>query len=48
MMDFFDVEFKKTSAKYVRVEVKSILKNPPWHQNPGAKSWVFIDEIVIN
>jgi hypothetical protein len=47
-MDFFDLEFKKTNAKYVKVEVKSILKNPSWHQNPGAKSWVFIDEIVIN
>ena len=47
-MKFFDAEFAKTMAKYVRVEVKSILKNPSWHQNPGANSWLFVDEIVIN
>jgi hypothetical protein len=47
-MKFFDAEFAKTTAKYVRVEVKSILKNPSWHQNPGANSWLFVDEIVIN
>jgi hypothetical protein len=47
-LKFFDAEFAKTNAKYVRVEVKSILKNPSWHQNPGADSWLFVDEIVIN
>ncbi len=46
--DFFDIDFPTTTAKFVRVEVKSILKNPSWHQNPGGKSWLFIDEIVIN
>ncbi|QLG43980.1 FN3 associated domain-containing protein [Costertonia aggregata] len=45
---FFDIEFPKTTAKYVRVEVKSVLENPSWHQNPGGKSWLFVDEIVIN
>ncbi len=47
-LKFFDAEFVKTNAKYVRVDVKSILKNPSWHQNPGADSWLFVDEIVIN
>lgn len=47
-LTFFDLDFSKTNAKYVRVEVKSILKNPSWHQNPGGNSWLFIDEIVIN
>lgn len=46
--NFFDLKFPTTTAKYVRVEVKSILKNPSWHQNPGGKSWLFVDEIVIN
>ncbi|WP_289644708.1 chitobiase/beta-hexosaminidase C-terminal domain-containing protein [Maribacter aestuarii] len=45
---FFDLSFPATTAKYVRVEVKSILKNPSWHQNPGGKSWLFVDEIVVN
>lgn len=47
-LKFFDAEFKKTSAKYVRVEVRSMLKNPDWHQAPGGSSWLFVDEIVIN
>jgi uncharacterized membrane protein len=47
-LKFFDLDFPATTAKYVRVEVKSILKNPAWHQNPGGNSWLFVDEIVIN
>ncbi|EAR00001.1 FN3 associated domain-containing protein [Maribacter sp. HTCC2170] len=45
---FFDVHIPPTQAKYVRVEVKSQLKNPSWHPNPGGKSWLFVDEIVLN
>lgn len=47
-LKFFDAKFAKTTAKYVRVEVRSILKNPSWHQSPGGNSWLFVDEIVIN
>lgn len=47
-LQFFDLDFPITTAKYVRVEVKSVLKNPSWHQNPGGDSWLFVDEIVIN
>lgn len=47
-LKFFDAQFAKTTAKYVRVEVKSVLKNPAWHQNPGGNSWLFVDEVVIN
>ena len=45
---FFDIDFPKIKANYVKLEVKSILKNPSWHPNPGGKSWVFVDEIIIN
>lgn len=45
---FFDLEIPPTTAKYVRVEIKSPLKNPEWHTNPGEKSWIFVDEIVLN
>lgn len=45
---FFDMEIPPTKAKYIKLEVKSQLKNPAWHPNPGGKSWVFIDEIVLN
>ena len=45
---FFDMEIPPTKAKYVKLEIKSQLKNPSWHPNPGGKSWVFIDEIILN
>mgnify|MGYP001554981204 CR=1 FL=1 len=45
---FFDVGIPPTKAKYVRVQVKSQLKNPSWHPNPGGNSWLFVDEIVLN
>lgn len=47
-IDFFDIELPKIKTRYVRVQVESILKNPSWHQSPGGKSWLFVDEILIN
>ncbi|MFS4416054.1 chitobiase/beta-hexosaminidase C-terminal domain-containing protein [Maribacter sp. 2307ULW6-5] len=45
---FFDVAIAPTTAKFVKVEVLSPLKNPDWHPNPGGKSWIFVDEILLN
>ena len=45
---FFDMEFTPTDAKYVKLQIQSPLKNPDWHTNPGGKSWIFIDEVVLN
>ncbi|MEP3207937.1 MAG: FN3 associated domain-containing protein [Maribacter sp.] len=45
---FFDMKIPPTKAKYVKVEVKSQLKNPSWHSTPGGSSWVFVDEIILN
>ena len=45
---FFDIGIPPTKAKYVKVQIKSQLKNPSWHPNPGGNSWLFIDEIVLN
>ena len=47
-LTFFDMEFTPTDAKYVKLQVLSPLKNPDWHPNPGGKSWIFIDEVVLN
>ncbi len=35
-------------ARYLKVSVKGVLENPSWHTSPGAKSWTFIDEIMVN
>ncbi|MBU2903974.1 chitobiase/beta-hexosaminidase C-terminal domain-containing protein [Arenibacter algicola] len=45
---FFDLNIPPTKSTYVKVEVISQLKNPSWHANPGGKSWLFVDEIVLN
>lgn len=34
-------------ARFVRVQVKSLLKNPPWHPGKGQKCWIFVDEILV-
>ncbi|MFK7933052.1 MAG: chitobiase/beta-hexosaminidase C-terminal domain-containing protein [Saprospiraceae bacterium] len=44
----FVLPFEEQKARYVRVEVKSNLKNPKWHQAPGANCWVFVDEILVD
>jgi hypothetical protein len=45
---FFDLNIPPTKSTFVKVEVISQLKNPSWHPNPGGKSWLFVDEIVLN
>lgn len=45
---FFDLNIPPTKSTFVKVEVIGQLKNPSWHPNPGGKSWLFVDEIVLN
>ena len=46
-MKNFVLNFPKQNAKFIKVEIKSNLKNPEWHPAPGAPCWIFIDEIMI-
>ena len=34
-------------ARYVRVQAKGIGECPPWHPGAGGKSWIFVDEIIV-
>lgn len=43
----FSEGFDPVLARYVQVKVKSNLKNPDWHPNPGEPCWVFVDEILV-
>jgi hexosaminidase len=43
----FMESFASTQARYVKVEVLSVLKNPKWHPNKGEPCWVFVDEILV-
>lgn len=44
----FLLQMEKHEARYIEVAIFGTLKNPSWHAAPGAKSWVFIDEIMVN
>jgi len=44
----FVIELGSLSARYVKVAIEGTLKNPDWHPAPGAKSWVFVDEILVD
>jgi len=44
----FLLDFEECSAQFVQVKIFGTLKNPDWHPAPGAKNWVFLDEIIIN
>jgi hypothetical protein len=44
----FNLSFEKKKARWIRIDVFSHLKNPDWHEAPGAKNWIFIDEILVN
>jgi len=42
------LDLESHDARYVIVKVLGTLKNPEWHAAPGAKNWIFIDEIMVN
>ncbi len=44
----FTLKFEKSKARWVKVDVLSHLSNPDWHSAPGAKNWIFIDELIVN
>ena len=44
----FLLSFDEHDARYIRVLIKGHLRNPDWHAAPGAKNWIFIDEVLVN
>jgi len=35
------------NARYVKVKVESLLRNPSWHPGKGEKCWIFVDEMMV-
>jgi len=35
------------NSRYVRISITAQKKNPKWHPAPGADSWLFLDEIIV-
>ena len=47
-LNSFLLEFDVHEARYIKTKVLGTLKNPKWHVAPGAKNWIFVDEILVN
>jgi len=46
-LENFVMKFDDQEARFIKVEVKSNLTNPSWHNAPGEPCWVFVDEILV-
>jgi len=44
----FLLDFDSRDARFIKVKISGTLKNPKWHAAPGAKNWLFVDEILVN
>ena len=43
----YTLEFPETSARYLKVVAEAIPSKPQWHERPGTKGFLFIDEIIV-
>ena len=43
----FIINVPKTNARYLKLDIVSQKKNPPWHSDPGADCWLFLDEVIV-
>ncbi len=43
----FPAEFDKEKARYIKVYAENIKQCPNWHPGAGDKTWLFIDEIIV-
>ena len=43
----FKLEFEKTTTQFIKVIAKNVGKCPEWHEGAGGKTWLFVDEIII-
>jgi len=43
----FSASFDKIEARYVKVLAKNVGICPDWHQGAGGKTWLFVDEIIV-
>lgn len=44
----FSASLENKTARYVLIQAKNLGMMPEWHRAHGRKSWLFVDEIIIN
>ncbi|MDX5585980.1 MAG: DUF4838 domain-containing protein [Aureibaculum sp.] len=47
-IQYFNLEFSKVNARYVKIIAESMKQAPYWHHGSGLPSWIFADEIIID
>ena len=43
----FHLEFKKNTARYIKILAENYGTCPEWHLGAGGKTWLFVDELTI-
>ena len=43
----FEIKIDDSNMRYLKVLAKNIGACPDWHKGAGGKSWLFVDEIII-
>ena len=44
----FKTEINNSSARFIKIHATNIGTCPDWHDGAGGKTWLFVDEIIIN
>jgi uncharacterized membrane protein len=44
----FELKFKPTTVRYIKLIATPVAKLPAWHPGKGDKGWIFTDEIFVN
>ena len=47
VIKIYDETIPLTKARYIKIFAKSLLSCPDWHIGHGGKSWIFIDEVIV-
>ncbi len=45
---YFDLDFSKINAQYIKIVGENMNEAPYWHHAAGLPSWIFADEVIIN
>jgi len=47
-LKLYDLSFKSTTVRYLKLIANPVIKLPPWHSGKGKKGWFFVDEVIVN
>ena len=38
---------ERVKARYIKINIEALKRNTDWHPAPGAKCWLFLDEVIV-